>query len=305
MGKVVKCKKLKAVFKNNEENLRGPLRHDFYTSDGLHIQIQQGPDREITIETEEEKNACGMYLSLTYIEQLLMLLGGKFVPIKELQLSESESATDADLTEKANELIEKRLPYYESANFCISYSDEWVKFESVITLELYDKWLKLLDDLDIVHQVYMYSLSAGEKMDDVRYAFLAELAESLVEIVKLYTELFKTLNPGEKGTTLKSCIAALISEYGKTIFQTELEDKYDSFLKRMINSRKRIMHVKRNQSKNCFNGRESIVYSLKMSFLYRRVLLELLGIKEEIYIKEMKKSVKSVEDLKISLKITK
>ena len=55
MGKVVKCKKLKAVFKKNEGNLRGPLRHDFYTSDGLHIQIKQYKEREIIIEAEEEK----------------------------------------------------------------------------------------------------------------------------------------------------------------------------------------------------------------------------------------------------------
>lgn len=243
MDNEVKCKKLSAIFKKQDACLRYSHGCDFYTSDRLHIQIKQGLDREITIEAEEEKDFRDLYAVLTSIEQLLMLLGGKFVPIKELQLSKSESATDADLTKKANELIEKRLPYYESADFCISFSDEWVKFESVITPELYDEWIKLLEDLDIVHQVYLYSLSAGEKMADMRYAFLAELAESLVEIVKLYTELFKSLNPGEKGTTLKNCIAALISEYGKTIFQTELRGDYNGFLQRMVDSRVRIMHM--------------------------------------------------------------
>ena len=236
-----------------------------------------------------------MYLSLTYVEQLLMLLGGKFVPIKELQLSKSESATDADLTKKANELIETRLPYYESADFCIRFSNEWVKFESVITPELYGKWIKLLKDLDIVHQVYMYSLSAGEKMADVRYAFLAELAEPLMEIVKLRTKSFVSLTPGEKGTTLKNCLDVLISKYGETIFKAESGEKYESLLKQMVDSRVRIMHIKRNQSKNCFDGLESIVYSLKMAFLYRKVMFELLGIKEEIYIKEMEKSVSLLE----------
>lgn len=298
MDNEVKCKKLSAIFKKQDACLRYSHGCDFYTSDGLHIQIKQYKEREIIIEAEEEKKVCDMYLSLTYVEQLLMLLGGKFVPIKELQLSKFESATDADLTKKANELIETRLPYYESADFCIRFSDEWVKFESVITPELYDKWLKLLDDLDIVHQVYMYSLSASEKMADVRYAFLAELAEPLMEIVKLYTKSFVSLTPGEKGTTLKNCLDVLISKYGETIFKAESGEKYEKLLKRMVDSRVRIMHIKRNQKGNYFDGLESIVYSLKMAFLYRRIMFELLGIKEEIYIKEMEESVKSVEKWK-------
>lgn len=57
-------------------------------------------------------------------------------------------------------------------------------FDSIITADLYCKWENLLDELDVVHQMYLYSLSNSGMTVDIKCAFLIELAEPLVEIVK-------------------------------------------------------------------------------------------------------------------------
>ena len=49
------------------------------------------------------------------------------------------------------------------------------------------------------------------------------------------------------------------------------------------NSRVHIMHIKRNCSGSYLNGPESVLYSIKISFLYRIVLFNLLGIIPSLY----------------------
>ena len=43
------------------------------------------------------------------------------------------------------------------------------------------------------------------------------------------------------------------------------------------------MHIKRNCSGSYLNGPESVLYSIKISFLYRIVLFNLLGISPSLY----------------------
>ena len=50
---------------------------------------------------------------------------------------------------------------------------------------------------------------------DIKCAFLIELAEPLVEIVKNHTNCFSSLNPGNRGTTLKICLEELKKNMAK------------------------------------------------------------------------------------------
>lgn len=84
---------------------------------------------------------------------------------------------------------------------------------------LYLKWSDLLDVLDIAFQIYLYMIGGKELTIDVRCAFLIELAEAFVEIVKRYKGLFPELQPGDKKTTLRECLKSLIDEYGSTVFK--------------------------------------------------------------------------------------
>ena len=76
---------------------------------------------------------------------------------------------------------------------------------------------------------------------------------------------------------------ALISKYGVDIFRSELSDDYEKILAVMVNSRVRIMHIKRKQRGMYFNGSESVLYAMKMSLLYRKIIFEILNINEKDY----------------------
>ena len=143
--------------------------------------------------------------------------------------------------------------------------------------------------------MYLYSLSNSGITVDVKCAFLIELAEPLVEIVKGHTNYFSTLIPGARGTTLKSCLDALITKYGVDIFEKELSNNSEQFLSAMVNSRVRIMHIKREQRGIYFNGNESVLYTLKMSLLYRRIIFEVLGISEINYRDNLLKCVSRLD----------
>ena len=114
--------------------------------------------------------------------------------------------------------------------------------------DLYEKWEQILNELDIILQIYLYSMSANQMTVDVKSAFLIEMAEPIVEVVKIYTDNFVDLNPGNKGTTLRSCLKALIEKYGQDIFEKEMScDNYDELFftpEQMNNYNKKLRYYK-------------------------------------------------------------
>lgn len=194
-----------------------------------------------------------------------------------------------------NNLIKGRLSYFSSTDFCNYKVDKLLEFYTILTAELYSKWETLLVELDLVHQVYLYFLSNSKMTEDVKCAFLIELAEPLIEVVKEHTKFFSSLAPGPRGASLKNCLNALITKYGADIFSSELSSDYERFLSAMVNSRVRIMHIKREQKGVFFNGKESVLYLLKMNLLYRRIMFEVLGIDEANYKNSLLKCVSRLD----------
>lgn len=291
----VKCKKLIATFQEDKLMLGGPKNLNFHTGDNITVKIEQLGIRIITVEAEQEESFRELYEIFTKVERLLMLLDGSFIALKELSFKDSAEGTLGHLKSYANNIMRTRLSYYNSADFCSYSLDKLIDFDSVITTELYSLWQELLDELDIAHQMYLYSLSDSKMPIDAKCAFLIELAEPLVEVVKTHTHFYSSLNPGERGTSLKMCVDALISKYGNDIFAKEIDSNYDKFLQTIVNSRVRIMHIKRKQKGLYLNGSESILYAQKMSMLYRIILLEILGIEAEMYKKNMKKLINNLD----------
>ena len=115
-------------------------------------------------------------------------------------------------------------------------------------------------------------------------------------MVKEHTKFFSSLTPGPRGASLKNCLDALITKYGADIFSSELASDYERFLSAMVNSRVRIMHIKREQKGAFFNGNESVLYMLKMNLLYRRIMFEVLGIDEAIYKNSLLKCVSRLDE---------
>ena len=300
MGEAIFYKQLEAVYSEDRGALSGPRESDIELKNGYHIKIEQGVIRTITISNNNEVNARDLYAILTFVERLLMLFDGKFYNLKEMKFSESQNDAHRLYGYASNIVNSARLSYFVSDGYC--YAGRICSFNDVLTADLYENWVKLVEELDISHQVYLYSMSANKMPVDLRVAFLVELAEPLVELIKNRTGLFPALSPGNWGTTLKMCLEELIKKYGMEIFQKEMNTNSDKFLQFLVNSRVRIMHIKKNQRGIYMNGDESILYIMKISLLYRHILLSLLGIGEKETIEQIKKDVSAFDNWNDTLK---
>ena len=125
--------------------------------------------------------------------------------------------------------------------------------------------------------MFLYSVSDSKITIDVKCAFLVELAEPIVEVVKERTYYFASLEPGSRGTTLKNCLDALIIKYGKEIFNKELSSsQYNQFLNVLV--------------------KQSCLYAQKLSLLYRKILFELLQINDSLYLEKLKHCVLNLDN---------
>lgn len=291
MEKLAKCKMVIGTYINDNIILGGPHVAEFETSDNkFFIKVEQCGYRKISIKASEDTSVFELYGVFTKIERLLMIFDGQFLNLENLEFTDSSDTEKSMLKSVSNNLMHQRLTYFKSADLVSYKVDKLLEFDEVLNTDLYDKWEQLLEELDIAHQMYLYAMGDTKITVDVKCAFLIELAETLVEILKVYTNSFQKLKPGN-GTSLRACVKALIKEYGEDIFEKEMEANEKEFLSTVINSRVRIMHIKRNQKIKYFNGNESVLYILKLSLLYRRILLNILGVEEQMYVDKLQKCV--------------
>ena len=291
MEKLAKCKVLIGTYINDNIILGGPHVAEFETRDNkFFIKIEQCGYRKISIKALEETSVFELYGVFTKIERLLMIFDGQFLNLENLEFTDSSDTEKSMLKSVGNNLMHQRLSYFKSSDLVSYKVDKLLEFEEVLNSDLYDKWEHLLEELDIAHQMYLYAMGDTKITVDVKCAFLIELSETLVEVLKAYTNSFQKLKPGN-GTSLRACVKALIEEYGKDIFEREMEANEKEFLSTVINSRVRIMHIKRNQKIKYFDGHESVLYILKLSLLYRRILLEILGVEKQVYVDKLRKCV--------------
>ena len=291
MEKLAKCKIVIGTYINDNIILGGPHVAEFETSDNkFFIKVEQCGYRKISIKASEDTSVFELYGVFTKIERLLMIFDGQFLNLENLEFTDSSDTEKSMLKSVGNNLMHQRLTYFKAADLVSYKVDKLLEFDEVLNTDLYDKWEQLLEELDIAHQMYLYAMGDTKITVDVKCAFLIELAETLVEVLKVYTNSFQKLKPGN-GTSLRACVKALIKEYGEDIFEKEMEANEKEFLSTVINSRVRIMHIKRNQKIKYFNGNESVLYILKLSLLYRRILLNILGVEEQMYVDKLQKCV--------------
>lgn len=256
--------------------LGGSLQTEFELDNGVTISISQMCKREVELRSSSLMTSDEFLTIFQNVENLLMLLDGRFYSIEKLTVSNDNTEPEDIL----NEYKKSRLNCFYSKDL---YQYSWlqiVSFQDVLTNDLYKQWNSLVADLDIVFKVFLYALSDNKMTVDLNFAFLVELAEPLVELIKERTYYCQSLTPGGRGTTLRMCIDNLIVLYGADIFAKELKDDYTVFLERVVKSRVRIMHIKKNQ-KDYFDGKECVKYSLKFSLLYRKILLSLLSVSSQ------------------------
>lgn len=267
---------------------------------GFDVLIEQGPQRVITVESDTPVYWSSLLKPLYELERLLMVFDGSFLPLEDLRYTcpnDPTLATEEDCDIVRRQVLAQRLNYFKPSKLA-KYQKGLVDFWDVLTPEMCEQWRVLLEELDIANQTYLYVLSENGMPIDLLLAFLVELAEPMIEIVNKERKLFPSLVPGEGRTTLKQRINALINTYGRVIFQQEIESDYGDFLRKLVKSRVRIMHIKVHQGKGTFfDGEQSLYYSSKMSLLYRVILLDLLGIPESSYVQRLEDAVRALDGM--------
>lgn len=255
------------------------------------IKISQFGFRTITISANKQQE-LDSFLSIFYLlEKLLMLMEGEFLEVKEYKIISDEIET----SKQTKDLFKNRLSLYESADFTRGLHSKFVEYDSILSEKILLSWIKILDELDILHTVVLYSMADTKLPLDIKCAFFIESSESLSELLEKQTDFKIEKDRGKK--TLKNRLKAIIDMYGQEIFADELHTNEDKFLEVLVNSRNRIAHIKSNQKKVYLKGEEYLLYTIKFSYLYRHILLELLGIDYELYKDKIIKSVVSSNNI--------
>lgn len=287
------CSSLKVMLQN-EGILGGPHKFEMKYSlkgNNIDIKIEQAGNRKIVLTSLIPAPMNLLWDFYGQLERLLMLFDGRFLNIKEVVFS-GEECVDAEYSNYADECKMHRLSYCKTDPAYCNSNHCFLEFDNTLTPELLTKWILLQEQLDIVNQTVLYNIADTGVTHDIKCANLIECLEPVTEIINEYEKFFPNLKPGDRTTTLKMRIDAVISKYGQDIFFQEYMANKERFLQVLVNTRNRIMHIKRNQPQDKYlSGPESILYLVKLCHLYRIVLLSLLGINYDSYKSIVIKSV--------------
>lgn len=259
--------------------LGGPKGKHFTFSDkdyDYEITVEQCGNRQITISSSNTiENLLHIFYSL---DTLLMLLDGQFYPIN--QVLENDQSVTYSFQKRA-------LPSFKSADFMIGAGNILISFENVLSADLLGKWISLRTQLDMIHNMMLYCVSSVQMPVDMKCAFMIE---SFLGIGELVNEIKKdyTLPSVPKGESkLKQYLITIIEHYGQDIFHVECLNGKEQLAQILTNSRNRIAHIKIKQNRNYLDGKECVLYLMKLSLLYRIILFDLLGVPEECYKEEI------------------
>lgn len=265
-------KQVSALFK--EEGKSTQIRR-YYYEDYVTIQIEQsGSVRTTTIISDNPMRAVYLWGVFHYVDKFFMICEGQFTDIKEIAFISDEDVTES-LERFSKDCVDERPNCFHSADFCRYPMNCWLNPIPLIKQELFDNWINLLDELEIIHQVVLYNVSDVGITIDIKAMFLIESFEGLADLLK--DEItFPKVNKGE--SKLKKYLITIINEFGKDIFQKEIAFDIEKVIKVFVDSRNRIAHIKTKTDKIVLNGEESLIYTVKLFYLYRVVLLHMLEI---------------------------
>ena len=285
--KEICIKQVSALFK--EDGACAPIRR-FYYEDNVTIQVEQSSGcRTTTVISDSPIRALYLWGVFNYVDKFFMSCEGQFTEINDISFISDEDATES-LERFSKICIDERQNCFHSADFCRYHINCWLNPISVLNQELFDNWIDLLDKLDIIHNVVLYNVSNVGITIDIKAMFLIESFEGLADLLK--DEI--TFRKAKKGESqLKINLIAIINEHGKVIFKKEIAYGIEKVTKVFVDSRNRIAHVHTKPNRKFFNGDESLVYTVKLFYLYRVVLFHLLGIDTSMFEQEIKEAVET------------
>ncbi len=265
--------------------LSGPKEKQFtfsYKDIDYEITVEQYVKRQITISSPEittTKNLLDVFYTL---DTLLTLFDGQFYSV--------DSVFEND-TEITHSFQCRTLPSYKTADFMIGAGNILIDYESVLSAALLRRWVALREELDLIHKIVLYCVSAVQMPVDMKCAFMTEAFLGISELVNERKTAFVLPIIQKRESKLKKYLTAIIEYYGQDVFREECKKNKEQFAQILTDSRNRIAHTKSKQGRCYLNGEESVLYLSKLSLLYRVALFDLLEIPEEFYNKKLLRRV--------------
>lgn len=267
----------------------GPYEKEFtfiYNNMDYNISIEQSLKRTITI-TAKHEVITEEIMSVYYrVKNFLFLCDGQFFKVEQV-IDTGTSVTTSFLRNEPN--------CYESADFMVGSKNELVCFAEVMSAERLQKWCDIKDSLDISFNTLLYWLSSVGITVDIKCAFTVESFIPLAETVNQQEPSFKLPFVSKNDSKLQKYLSTIIEYYGKEVFAKEKNEDIEKLIKILAHSRNRIAHMKTNDTQCFLDGAESVAYIMKLSLLYRVVLLNLIGIPKENYIGKLQDRVHEID----------
>lgn len=279
---IANCRSVKIVQFPKNGLLGGPHNVKLDMGNGFTVTISQMGCRESVIVSEHDANTDQFHSCFRKLDKLLMLCEGSFIPIEQIIFLDKDENTCHGSSEMEEFWKGNALSYYTSRDVFLGSANKLCEFYDVVNSRVFVKWKRLLDKLEIVHQIVLYSMANTGLPAELALAFLIQTFEPLYEYLAQINNYPMKNSQGDE-IPLKSKLEKTIIDYGMDIFGEEFVQDKSYFLKRLKNSRVRIMHIKRKYKEPFFTGEEALAYMGKMSLLYRHTLLQVIGIDYEIY----------------------
>lgn len=276
--------------------LGGPFRCDFsitLNSVLYEISIEQMGIRKTSISTNESVELDDLIVVFNKLDMLIMLGEGQFIPIEKAWIIKNGNSIES---KELDSKIAMRLNLFNSCDFTIGNHSKFLSFDQYIDDNVFLKWIKMLEELDIVHPMVLYSMADTGMPIDCKTAFIIESFESLTDLIEKYNKSFIRPDVHNRESALKKYLCAIIKLYGEEIFQKETNTDLERFTHILKDSRNRMAHIKSKQGRYYLNGSESILYAVKLSFLYRHILLTLLEVDYNLYKSNITKLVNDWEN---------
>lgn len=288
------CKEMVVTQQPENGILGGPINIIFAIDEDFSVNILQGGKREIRITSTGFVSEDSLFDMFVLINKFIMIFDGWFVPVTSIEVLNLTN-TKEEVCEYSNLYMKNQLNCYLTRDAFQDRENSLLSYAGHVNEKSLKSWRSLLDELDIVHTVFLYQCANTGMTIDFACAVIIESFESLAELLESSGQGFSITHAVEGRTSLKDCLSSVIWAYGRDIFRLELSRNADSFFTALVNSRVRIMHIKRKYPRIYFNGEESLVYANKLQLLYRRVLLELLGIDYKIYQVKLQKTITGLD----------
>lgn len=173
------------------------------------------------------------------------------------------------------------------------------------------KWIILEKELGIINQMVLYAKNIKGLPADVQISMLTECYEALAKklerkgliTIKAEKTTYRKIKcshinrmcilPIKGKKTLACCLMAILEEFGKPIFMTEYRRK-KSLINHIVKTRNKVFHVNSRQKK-ILKGSYSGFYAIKLDWLYRYIILVLIGTDRKILNEIVNKQVLDFE----------